>query len=151
MGEKNSQQIHQSIWKRFVFCTGLSLVWDAEENSENIKMRSELVWTTSLSAFLFFRLCLQNFLAFWVYFYMLLKLGDTAVKELKTVSEKIPLPSHISWTPFPRRSDTFSWQDAHYSDITLQFPSTSARLQVKLCLYFRIQGKLWRMRNWSQL
>ena len=41
-------------------------------------------------------------------------------------------------TPFPWRSHTFSWQDIHYSEVALQFPSTSASLQVKL---FQDMGK----------
>lgn len=91
--------------EKFCLLYGLSLVWDAGGNSENIKMRSDPVWITSLSAFLFLIMSpkLPQFLSIVLY---ASQTGKYSCRKLKIVSEKILLPSHIS-------SNTLSLENTH--------------------------------------
>lgn len=114
----------------------LSLVWDAEKNSENTEMRSELLWTTSLSAFLFpivskTSSLLEHTSICFIH-------SEILLSKNSNLWQKISLPSHIS-------SNTLSLEMRHIfltrcslfrGYITI--PSTSACGQIKLCLYFRI-------------
>lgn len=102
-------------------------------------MRSELFWITSLSVVLAFQFCLQNFLASWDGFYTLQNRELLLTKSSKLWQRRCRCHLRSHPTPFAWRSDTFSWRDVHYAEVALQFPSTSACGQVKLCLYFRIQ------------